>query len=294
MSTDSQINGFFNVRKDKGMTSFDVCQKIKKLFQTPKVGHSGTLDPNAVGVMQIAVGKATKLLPILDDHKKTYLATVMFGILTETLDPEGEVIEKRTVNFLNLEAIDKAIDFLKKEKNQIPPIYSAIKVNGKKLYEYARAKEEIELKPRPVTIYEAKRTTDIYYENGQPMIKVRLTVSKGFYVRSFVRDLAAKLDTIAIMSDLTREAIEDYKLENSISLEDISIENLISIEETFKDYPKFYCKDYLVKLIKNGITLDERQIESDTPFLVYHNDKLLAIYAPYEKNKYKIVQYLGD
>ncbi len=288
------IDGFLNIYKPKGITSFDVCQKIRRIFNTKKVGHSGTLDPNATGVMQVAIGKATKLLPLLEDHTKVYEATIKFGILTDTLDPEGTVLKENKNVQIKLKDIDEAIFKLKTIETQVPPIYSAIKINGKKMYEYAREGKEIELKPRPIKIYESIRTSDFFEEDGFNCIKVKLKVSKGFYVRSYVRDLAQSLGTFAIMSDLVRLQIDAFTLENSKKIEELTANNIISIEETFKNFPRFNAKEYLVKLIKNGITLDERQIITDKPFLVYFEKKLIAVYAPVAKNKYKIVQYLGE
>lgn len=294
MPENKELCGFLNIYKEKGMTSFDVCNKIKHLLHIKKVGHSGTLDPNATGVMQVALGKATKLLPILEDHKKIYEATIKFGLITDTLDPEGKILKTEEVPSFSFQDIDNAINELKKQTMQIPPIYSAIKVEGKKLYEYAREGKEVELKPRPIKIYEAYRTSDFFIEDGYKCIKILLTVSKGFYVRSFVNDLASRLNTIAIMSDLVRISIANYHIKDAILLKDLVESNIISVEDTFNYLKRLDVKEYLVKLIKNGITLDQRQIETDKPFLVYFNNELLAIYEPFAKYKYKIVQYFGS
>lgn len=289
-----QLNGFLNINKPKGITSFDVCQKLKKKLNIKKIGHSGTLDPNATGVMQIALGDATKLLPILEDHNKTYLATIKFGILTDTLDPDGKIIKEEDVVNLSEAIIDEKIKESLNQTSQLPPIYSAIKVNGKKLYEYAREGKEVDIKPREVKIYEATRVGSLELKDGHFLVNVRLKVSKGFYVRSYVRDLASSLNTIAIMSDLIREEIESFNIKDSISIEDVTIDNIISIEEVFAHFYRYEAASYLVKLIKNGIELDERQLVINEPFTVYYNNKLIAIYKPYKENKYKIVKYLGD
>ena len=288
------MNGFFNINKEKNFTSFDCCNKIKYKFKTKKVGHTGTLDPNATGVIQIAVGKATKLLSLLEDHTKVYLATVKFGILTDTLDPEGKVLEERPNPDITLDDINDKLVELSKQDSQIPPIFSAIKVNGKKLYQYAREGKEVKLEPRPIKIYESKMASDLYFEDDHLCVKILLKVSKGFYVRSFVRDLAEKLDSIAIMSDLQRIETGNFSIENSKLLSEVTENDLISIEEVFKDLPRFVCKEYLVKLIKNGIELDQRQMTCKSPFLVYYQDKLIAVYEMKDETKYKLVVYLGD
>lgn len=288
------MDGFFNIYKEKGYTSFDVCNKIKHMFHEKKIGHTGTLDPNAVGVMQIAVGRATKLLPLLEDHTKVYEPTIHFGILTDTLDPEGKIIEEASVPSFSLSDVKAKLEILKGRTTQLPPIYSAIKVNGRKLYEYARENKDVEIKERPVKIYELDTVSDLYYEDGYLALKLHMKVSKGFYVRSLVRDLATLLNTIAIMSDLVRIETGDFKLKDAIRLSHLKESNLISVEDVFLKYPRFDAKDYLVPLIKNGIMLDERQMSCRSPFTVYHNNKLLAIYAPLDDNNYYRVQYFGD
>ena len=288
------MNGFFNIYKEKGFTSFEVCNKIKYMMKERKVGHTGTLDPNAVGVMQIAIGKATKLLPLLEDHIKVYEPTIKFGILTDSLDPDGKILETTEVPNITMKDIEEKLEKLLSITEQIPPIFSAIKVNGKKLYEYARNGQEVEIKPRPVKIFESMISSDFFMEDNHLCIKIKLKVSKGFYVRSFVRDLANELGTIAIMSDLTRIQTGDFEINNSKKLSEISENDLISVEDVFSYLPRFDCKEYLVRLIKNGIELDERQMTCDSPFSVYYNDKLLAIYEPSNNKKYKLVQYFGE
>lgn len=287
------MDGFFNIFKEKGYTSFDVCNKIKHIFKEKKVGHTGTLDPNATGVMQIAVGRATKLLPLLEDHVKVYEPTIHFGILTDTLDPDGKIIEQKTVPSFTIKDVDNALQKLKETTSQIPPIYSAIKVNGKKLYEYARENKEVEIKERPIKIYSLETISDLYLEEGFLSVKLRMTVSKGFYVRSLVRDLASLLNTIGIMSDLVRIQTGDFNIIDSKKIDDINESDIISVEDVFNKFPRFDCKPYLVPLIKNGIMLDERQMNCNSPFTVYYNNKLLAIYAPKDEKYYR-VQYFGD
>lgn len=288
------MDGFFNINKEKGYTSFDVCNKIKHQFKEKKVGHSGTLDPNATGVMQVAVGRATKLLPILEEHNKTYIATVRFGVLTDTLDPDGKVLNIKIPTNLELSLVKDKVEVLSKRTTQIPPIYSAIKVNGKKLYEYARNNIEVEIKERPCKIYHSSVISDLYEDDGYPTIKIELEVSKGFYVRSFVRDLAEELGTIAIMQDLVRTKTGVFDIKDSYLINEVSEDSLIPVEALFSSSPIFFANDYLAKLIKNGVELDERQMTVNEPFRVYYKDKLIAIYAPNKNNKYSIIQYFGE
>lgn len=282
------MDGFFNVNKEKGYTSFDVCNYIKHKFKEKKVGHSGTLDPNATGVMQVAVGKATKLLPLLEDHNKTYIATVRFGILTDTLDPEGNVLETNIPTNLDLSIIKEKVKELSKKTTQIPPIYSAIKVNGKKLYEYQRKGIDIEVKERNIKIYSSEILSDLRYINNHYEIDIKLNVSKGFYVRSYARDLGIMLNGNAVLKELRRTKAGEFCVENSVSLDELREEDCISIFKQF-DFPKVEVNDYLKNLVLNGVTLDERQTTINQVFYVTNKCDIIAIYEPVDEKKYKPV-----
>ena len=286
------MDGIIVINKPKGITSREVVNKVCKLLNTKKVGHTGTLDPIATGVLVLCVGKATKLVETLTSNDKEYVATVKLGILTDTLDTDGTIIEKKCVN-LDKDKLVNVLNSFIGTYNQEVPIYSAVKINGKKLYEYARENKEVEIKERPIKIYELEAISDLYYEDGYLALKLRMKVSKGFYVRSLVRDLANELNTIGIMSDLVRIQTGDFNILNSKKLSEISCDDLMKIEDVFSKYPRFNARPYLVPLIKNGIMLDERQMTCDCPFTVYFEDKLLAIYAPKDDRYYR-VQYFGD
>ena len=278
------MDGFLLVDKPKGMTSFKVCNTIRKQFNLNKVGHNGTLDPNATGLMILATDKATKLLKLINEHDKAYIATITFGYNSKTLDFDSDIIEDINMNFSKEELLDK-INELKLSKTQIPPMTSAIKVDGKKLYEYQRENKEVNLKPRDIKIYESS-LLDFKIINNHIEIDIYLSVSKGFYVRSYARDLGKLLGGIAILKDLRRVKIDNYSIEDSKDLDKINEDDFISIFDFFK-FPIIDVRDYLVPMIKNGVELDSRQTTIDGIFYVRNNCDIIAIYEKVEENKYK-------
>lgn len=283
------MDSFIVIDKPKGLTSHDVCNKLKRIFNTSHIGHTGTLDPNTTGVLVVAINKACKLMPLLLEHTKEYNTTVLFGKSSDTLDITGNILEDKKCD-IDLNSLDKAILELKEQKYQIPPKYSSIKVNGKKLYEYARAGKEVEIAKRDVTIYSLKRTSDIYEIDGYKCVDLYMKVSKGFYVRSLCRDLGQILGVPSLMAELDRESSGDFNKSMAIKLDDPNILNkTISIKDVFKNLESLTVNDYMKKLILNGVVLDERQIKTDKPFMVYNNDKLIAIYDVYKEFKYKPV-----
>ncbi|MGL4949788.1 MAG: tRNA pseudouridine(55) synthase TruB [Anaeroplasmataceae bacterium] len=282
------MDGFVIVNKEKGLTSHDVCFKLRKIFNTKKIGHTGTLDPNTTGVLVVAINKATKLIPILEEKTKEYDAVVLLGKTTDTLDITGKITsENKTI--VDVSSIDLKLEMLKTIKKQVPPIYSAIKVDGKKLYEYARENKEVEIKERDVEIYELNRTSDIYDIDGYQAFNIYMKTSKGFYVRSLIRDLGILLDNDALMCDLNRISSGGFHISKSFKIDQLNNDSIISILDIFSESPTLTVNDYLKKLVLNGVVLDERQIMTHKPFKVIHNDELIAIYAPYERYKYKPV-----
>ena len=285
------MDGFIIVNKPKNMTSHDVCNIMRRILKTKKVGHSGTLDPLATGVLVIGVGKATKLLNYLENHDKTYIAEALFGIQTDSYDILGKTLNESNV-IPRDEEVDNALLKLKEQKTQIPPIYSSIKVDGKKLYDYARNGEKVEILPRPINIYSLKRVTGI----KDNKVKIEVSANKGFYVRSLINDLGFELNTFATMSDLVRTKAGNYGIEVAQTIEEIE-ENgpkIYSIEDTFSYLKSIEVNDYIAKLVKNGVILDERQFSGNEMFKIYHNNKLIAIYEPFDVNKYKLVIKLED
>ena len=286
------MDGFIIVNKPQGFTSHDVCNKLRGILKTKKIGHSGTLDPLATGVLVVGVGKATKLLNYLENHTKTYVAEALFGYQTDTYDILGKTIIEDSNYKVDETSIDEALSILIDKKTQLPPIYSAIKVNGKKLYDYARNNEFVEIEPREIKIDTLKRVSKIYDNK----VLIEVSANKGFYVRSLIHDLALELNTCATMSKLTRTRAGNYDLSCAQTLEDI-INNgpkIYSIEDTFSYLDKIEVNDYIAKLVRNGVVLDERQFSKNEMFRVYHNDKLIAIYEPKENNKYGLVTILGE
>lgn len=283
------MDSFIVINKPKGLTSHDVCNRLKRIFNTSHIGHTGTLDPNTTGVLVVAINKACKLMPLLIEHDKEYNTTVLFGKSSDTLDITGNILEDKKCD-IDLNSLDKAILELSEQKYQLPPKYSSIKVNGKKLYEYARAGKEVEIAKRAVTIYDLRRTSNIYEIDGYKCVNLYMKVSKGFYVRSLCRDLGQLLDVPSLMLDLDRESSGAFIKDMAVSIDDPDILNkTISIEEVFSDLESLTVNDYMKKLILNGVVLDERQIKTDKPFKVYNNDKLIAIYDIYKEYKYKPV-----
>lgn len=283
------MDGFLIINKDKGITSFGVCNKLKHLTNTKHVGHTGTLDPNTTGVLVVTLGQACKTLPLLIEHTKEYKTTILFGKRTDTLDICGKVIADSNKEISN-EDIFKAIDDVSKYKKQVPPMFSAIKKDGVKMYDLARKGEEIALEARNVTVNSYKILSDVYEIEGYKAIDVYLNTSKGYYVRSFARDLGDLLGVPSLMYSLERLSSGQFRIENSVKLDNPDILNhLISIEDVFKDLPRLSVDDYTAHLAENGVVLDERQIKTEEAFLIYNKNKLIAIYKPVDKYKYKPV-----
>lgn len=242
MSVNKMLDGMIVVNKPKEYTSHDVVSKVKRILNE-KVGHTGTLDPNATGVLPLLVGKGTKLSYYLTEHDKEYIATLQLGIKTDTADSEGNVIEKREMKqeFLEKTNIEKVLTSFIGIQEQLPPIYSAIKVNGKKLYEYARKNETVEISPRKIQIYEIK-LIKILEKEKQLIFKVKC--SKGTYIRSLCEDIAKKLDTVGYMAELQRTKVGGFDIENSITIEELerNKDNKEFMDKHFITIEKFFQK----------------------------------------------------
>ena len=217
------MNGIINLKKEAGMTSHDAVFKLRKILGTKKIGHGGTLDPDVVGVLPIAVGKATRMVEFMQDEGKVYEGEITLGYSTTTEDASGEVVAKTPVlSPLDEKLVAEAIASLTGPITQIPPMYSAVKVNGRKLYEYARAGEEVERPVRQVTIYDFTRTSEIGYEEGLARFRFRVKCSKGTYIRTLSVDLGQKLGYAAHMSHLTRTSAAGLSLEDALTLEEVA------------------------------------------------------------------------
>ena len=217
------MNGIINLKKEAGMTSHDAVFKLRRILGTKKIGHGGTLDPDVVGVLPIAVGKATRMVEFMQDEGKVYEGEITLGYSTTTEDASGEVVAETPVfSPLDEKLVDEAIASLTGPITQIPPMYSAVKVNGRKLYEYARAGQEVERPERQVTIYSFERTSPISYEDKLARFTFRVKCSKGTYIRTLSVDLGEKLGYAAHMSHLTRTSAAGLRLEDSLTLKEIT------------------------------------------------------------------------
>lgn len=279
------MDGIIVINKPKGITSREVVNKVCKLLNTKKVGHTGTLDPIATGVLVLCVGKATKLVETLTSNDKEYVATVKLGILTDTLDTDGTIIEKKCVN-LDKDKLVNVLNSFIGTYNQEVPIYSAVKINGKKLYEYARAKKEVTIPKRMVEIKKIK-----LLEFGNDYYKFKVTVSKGTYIRSLIKDINDKLGVIGVMSDLVRTKQGKFSINNSYTLENMENNNynVLTITDVLKDENCVIISNTLFEKVKNGALINNEYNTSMVTFI--YNDSVIAIYKIYDKDKSKLKPY---
>ena len=272
------MNGILIINKDLGYTSRDVVNIVSKELGTKKVGHTGTLDPMASGVLVLCVGKALKLCEMLTNHDKEYIAGVTLGIETDTLDMDGTILSTKTVD-IDKEKIIEVVGSFKGSYLQEVPKYSAVKVNGKKLYEYARKNIDVKLPSKIVNISKIEVIDDIVYEDGKIYFKIKTTVSKGTYIRSLVRDIGAKLGVPAVMNSLVRTRLGDFSLYKSYSIDDIKNGNfeLISILDAIHSINKVVVDDDMAFKIKNGVIM-EPFFKGNMAFILDKNENLIAIY----------------
>lgn len=280
------MNGIFFVDKEIGCTSRDVVNEIIKKVETRKVGHTGTLDPLATGVLVVCVGKATKLVNMLTCEYKEYEAEITLGIKTDTYDITGNIIEEQIPN-VTKEDIEKVLKSFIGEYNQEVPIYSAVKINGKKLYEYARNNESVILPKRRIEINDLKLISDITKKGNHIVFKIWTRVSKGTYIRSLVNDIAHNLKTIGVMSSLRRTKLGNISVAQCNKIDDITLKSLIPVKEVLKDYPFVYVDNVLKNDILNGKIIDNIYQNEKIVFLD-ENDLVLAIYKIYDKDKSKM------
>lgn len=264
------MNGILIVNKSEGFTSRDVVNKLSKIFNTKKIGHTGTLDPIAKGVLVVVIGKYTKLCEDLTQTYKEYIATFKLGILTDTLDITGKILDEKDVTVTE-EEIRNVIASYKCVYNQEVPIYSSVKINGKKLYEYARSGENVVLPKRKVDIKNIE-VIDI----NKDIVKIKCLVSKGTYIRSLIRDIGSSLNTFATMTDLIRIKQGIFDIRDSYTLEDIENGNykLIDIEDVM-DICVIDDNTYL-KDVTNGVKL---KLDIDNKYILFkHDGNNIALY----------------
>ena len=293
------IHGIINVYKEKGFTSHDVVAKLRGIVGQKKIGHTGTLDPDATGVLPVCLGKATKLCDLLTDKNKTYEAVLLLGKTTDTQDITGEVLEEKSTEALTEEKVREAIEGFIGDYEQIPPMYSALKVNGKKLYELAREGKVIERKARPVKILDIQ-----ILEIDLPKVRMEVSCSKGTYIRTLYHDIGEKLGCGGCMESLIRTRVSTFRIEDAKTLDEIETlkqegklaELLVPIDAMFPFYPKITVKDDWKAFAKNGNPLDLKMLkeacgqDEETQVRLYdESGKFIAIYQWKEK-KYHIVK----
>ena len=277
------MNKLLIVNKEKNLTSRDVVNELTKIFNTKKIGHTGTLDPIATGVLVCLFGKYTKLVDLLTSLDKEYIAEIKLGIKTDTGDITGNIIENKSFN-ITKDNIIKVFEEFPKKYEQIVPKYSAVKINGKKLYEYARNNIEIELPKREVSIFSLE-----LIRFDKDIIKFKAHVSKGTYIRSLIEDICEKLGTVGTMNNLIRTKQGNFDIKDSFTLDDINNGNFKfqNIHEFLK-YPSIEINDELIKIIKNGGRIRNIHNIQDKVIFTYQGEDI----AIYETNNETLKPYI--
>lgn len=273
----NNYNGILMVNKPSGITSRDVVNIVGKTLNTKKVGHTGTLDPMATGVLVLCLGNALKVCELITANDKEYIAKVILGIETETLDTTSPIINTKKTN-ITKEEIEKVLNSFKGSYLQEVPKYSAVKINGKKLYEYAREGKEIELPKKMVTIYDIQLISDITYYNDTTSFYIKTTVSKGTYIRSLIRDIGYKLNTYGCMDSLERTRQGIFNIDSSYTLEEIKNNNykLLSIEKSLPNIPLVEVDNKTLFKIRNGVKL--KKFFTGDMAIIKDKNKVVAIY----------------
>ena len=301
------MNGVLNVYKEQGFTSHDVVAKLRGILKTKKIGHTGTLDPDAVGVLPVCIGKATKLCDLITDWGKTYEAVMLLGTTTDTLDISGKIVAQSEVNVSEVDVLKACNEFIG-EYEQIPPMYSALKHNGQKLYELARKGIEIERKPRTVHI-NTLRVNDINLSYKQKTVTITVDCSKGTYIRSLCDDIGKKLGCGACMMKLTRTRVGEFMLDDTLTLNQISalvlkgeIEDCITgLDKIFSDYQEITYAEEYSRYLHNGNKLSREQIPADAAisdnekYRVYDSDKcFIGVYEFRDEVLYPVKIFYED
>ncbi len=293
------MDGILIINKEIDYTSFDVIAILRKLLNTKKLGHTGTLDPDASGVLVIGVNKGTKIMKYLNNDEKTYIATACIGISTDTVDKTGEIIEQKEVTIID--NLDEVIDSFLGTYTQTPPMYSAIKYKGKRLYEYARKGIVIDDIPsRDITIKSIKRTSEITYKDGCAYFDYEVHASKGLYVRTLSYDIGKKLGYPAHNYNLKRTKAGKFDITQSYTLDDIRNNNynIISLSDSLDHLPSLLLNDEIKHHIKNGMAISVKQFAKPTLTRIIDKDNnLLALYDLHHtdyKMKAQNIFYQGD
>ena len=296
-------NGILPVYKETGLTSHDVVFKLRKILKTKKIGHTGTLDPEVSGVLPVCIGTATRVSDYVMDMGKSYNATITLGESTTTEDQTGEVIDKIDVqeNAININKVDAVLKQFEGIIEQVPPMYSSVKVNGKKLYEYARKGETVERPVRKVNIDSIARTSELQFEDGKCHFNIEVKCGKGTYIRTLATDIGKQLGYPAHMSLLTRINSGGFDIKDSITLDQISQlheqdtlqSNLFPLEYGLKSLPKIYVSDENIKTrILNGQKFNKKQfnqtIEQQLVFIDSETEEVMAIYIQHPDKNHEI------
>lgn len=276
----NMLNGIIIINKEKGFTSHDVCAKVRGILRQKKVGHTGTLDPDAQGVLPICLGNATKLCDVLTDKTKEYIATVLLGTVTDTLDISGNVLESNDVNVSEEEVKNAVMSFVGCSM-QVPPMYSALKVNGKKLYELARVGIEVERQPRPIEIFEIE-----IIRVELPEVDIRVSCSKGTYIRSLCDDIGKKLGCGACMKELLRSRVENFYLKDAYRLSELEKirdegrleEIIIPVDKVFSHLNKATVRFEFNRILENGNTCVKEMLIADWGLDKLSNGQRILIY----------------
>lgn len=274
------MNGIFLINKPKDWTSFDICAKLRKKFDTKRVGHSGTLDPFAEGLMIVAMGKATKILSFIEDVYKTYVAELKLGESTDTMDLTGSVIKEREVPELTEEKIINSLNKFLGDSTQVPPMFSALKKDGIPLYQLAREGIEVERKKRNIHIYNIRL---ISYEN--PIIKFEATVSRGTYIRVLANDIANDLNTEGHLISLVRTSIGNDSVSKAVTIENVTENDITPIHEVLSFMKTIVVDENVERDIRNGIPLSY-DLDDEMILFINENEEALAIYEKRDKLYY--------
>lgn len=290
-------NGIINIYKEQGYTSFDVVAKLRGILKMRKIGHTGTLDPDATGVLPVVLGSATKLVDMLTDKKKEYIATLRLGITTDTLDITGTVLSENTPDVSEGEVRDAILSFIGPQL-QTPPMYSAIKVNGRKLYELAREGIEIERQKRSIEIFDIE-----ILDMSLPDIRLRVECSKGTYIRSLCADIGDRLSCGAVMTSLMRTKSGDFAIDRAYTLREVEeaaagdrVEEMITpVDYCFMDYAGVTVAGDIYKTVRNGNMIRKADIagemtEGDRSFVRIYDAEgnFLAVYETGKPGLYKV------
>lgn len=280
------MNGVLNVYKEQGFTSHDVVAKLRGILKIKKIGHTGTLDPDAVGVLPVCIGKGTKLCDLITDWSKTYEAVMLLGTTTDTLDTSGTILSQSEVTVSEMDVLRACNEFVGKYE-QTPPMYSALKHNGQKLYELARKGIVIERKPRIVNI-NSLRVNDINLVDSQKTVTITVDCSKGTYIRSLCDDIGKKLGCGACMMKLTRTRVGDFQLDDTLTLNQISAlvlkgeieERIVPVDDIFRDYESITLPEEYANYLHNGNKIVAGQLPDDiivnegSRYRVYDSDNI--------------------